>query len=663
MITILHIIHSLGLGGAARGMIATAKYSAQQEGYVHRVISLTPADPAALPLAEEAGIEVMNAPGRDTLEREIAGADIVHLSWWNDPEIYDFLRSDLPPMRLMIWPHVAGDGPPQIITQQLVDFSDVLVASSPYTFDRPVLKNLPEQERREKISLVYDAADFARVAGVKPRPHLGYNVGYIGTVDFIKMHPRFVPMSAAVNLPDVRFVVCGNGIENALRFEAQQLGAEHRFDFQGYVTDIRPVLEILDVYGYPLCEGNYASAELNLQEVMVVGIPPVVFPYGGVGRLVVNEFTGLVVESELEYKHALEHLYHHPEERVRLGRNAREYALQIFGAENAARRLNPVYDRMMRIPKRDRLWGGKAGESLLTVTVTANDLTGKSETAAERFIEALGSSGADFRISLTSNDDLALLEAERHIAKASPLLRSEWSGGIAHYRRHHPEDAQLWLWAGLTKLEQGQHEAAFGEFSRAGELGFSHWRLDWYKAQAAHRAGEGQVAEQALFQVHQAAPEFLDACLLLTEIWIERANFSPCLPLLEEALQRYPESSEVLKRLGIARHAIGDIEGAERALESGLRHAPKDLDLLISLGDLRLGTGDAQGALPYFKAATELAVGDVDAWVGLAMAARDLSDRAAFTQALRQIESLDSCHPSLPALLKEPLASQENRHG
>lgn len=50
----------------------------------------------------------------------------------------------------------------------------------------------------------------------------------------------------------------------------------------------------------------------------------------------INNYTGLVAQSESEYTQAIEYLYHHPEERLRLGRNAKEYAQQLFGAENVA---------------------------------------------------------------------------------------------------------------------------------------------------------------------------------------------------------------------------------------------------------------------------------------------------------------------------------------
>ena len=407
MIKILHIIQQLSPGGAARGMIATAKYSSRSGNFQHIAMSLLPADIDALEMAREASITVLNNPDRNIIYKEIEKSDIVHINFWNTPEIYELLRSDLPAMRLLIWYHISGDGSPQIITQKLMDFADINIASNPNTFNNlPLLRDMLLDEKYKKVRMVYDAADFARLDDFKVRKHKNFNVGYIGTVDFVKMHRNYVSMSSVIDIPDVKFIVCGGGIENLLREEAQSLGVAERFDFRGYVNDIKSVIEILDVYGYPLCEDTYASAELNLQEVMYGGIPPVVFPYGGVKQLVVNDYTGYIVNSEVEYKKAVEYLYYHPEERERLGNNAKEYAKQIFGAENAAKKLNPIYEEMMREPKKLRLWGMKSDASLLYQPVTLEDLTGQinKPSGAELFIEALGDKGTDFITSMTSQN-------------------------------------------------------------------------------------------------------------------------------------------------------------------------------------------------------------------------------------------------------------------
>lgn len=518
-IQILHVIQGFYRGGSGRALVAIAKYSSQLGNFQHRVAALAPAKSDAIELAESVGLSVVNATDTETLLKEMERADIVHLHFWNHPQMYEFLYSELPAMRLLIWIHVAGDKPPQILIKELVDYADFALACSPYTYEHSVFQNLPAPVRVKKTGMVYGATDFARVADAQSKPHETFNVGYIGHISFAKMHPNYVPMSAQINIPNVRFVVCGGGIQDYLQQQAQQLGAAERFDFRGHVEDIKTVIESLDIYGYPLCEDTYAAAELNLQEVMYAGVPPVVFSYGGVKRLVIDNYTGLIVRSELEYKQAVEYLYHHPQQRARLGQNARNYAQQIFGAENAAKALNPIYEQLIELPKRTREWGISVHGSLLDQPVSVQDLTGEPEKffGATLFIESLGNIAPEFTISMTSQTLPDLLTAERKIATSS-LLLSGGEGGILQYRNYYQNDGYLRLWSGLVQQQQQQTAMAVSEFMAAIQLGCNHWRVSWYLAQAAAQINELSLAEKALRTVLQAVPDWAAAQEMLQRL-------------------------------------------------------------------------------------------------------------------------------------------------
>lgn len=530
-ITILHVIERLSDGGAARSMIATAKYSsALQSCFKHQIISLLPAEADVMQQAESTGVVVINAPGREELLATIKQADVVHVHFWNNPHIYNFLRSELPPMRLLIWFHVAGDKPPHIITKPLVEYSDYLIPCNPYSYQLPVFKPLELSTGETKLSMVYDGTDFERIRDVKTRSHPKFNVGYIGTVDFVKMHPHYVSMSASVDIPEIRFVVCGGGISDVLREQARQLGVQEKFEFKGYVEDITSVLEILDVYGYPLCEDTYAAAELNLQEVMYCGIPPVVFPYGGVKSLIQHNETGLIVNTEQEYKAAIEYLYHYPEERRRLGENARQYALRVFGAENGAKAINPIYEKLIQQSKRERFWGIPVGERIIDQDITIPDLLGSEPSGAEKFIESLGNAAPQFLISMRSSNIEALFEADRQIAQSSSLLRSPGSGGILCYRNYYPHDPYLCFWSGLVNQHLNQHQVAIDEFSDASRLGFSHWRILWYIAQSAAQIKNYPLAQQALRGVFHHYPNFTPAQELASSLTSLPSPAEPALP-------------------------------------------------------------------------------------------------------------------------------------
>lgn len=495
---ILHVIQALTRGGAARGMISAARHAAQLAPFAHAVLSLGPCEPGARALAHAAGLNVLEQPGPAELHRAVADADIVHVHFWNTPELYAFLRTDKPAARVLIWIHVAGDHAPQIVTDELFAAADFVLASSPYTADLPVFARR-SAAGQPPTGMVWLTAAFERLAGIRPRPHTGCNVGYIGAVDFAKLHPDFVAMSAAVALPGVRFLVCGGGRDlPVVRRQIEQAGAGDRFDVRGYVEEIGQVLEVLDVFGYPLCPETYACAELVLQEAMFAGVPPVIFPHGGAQRMVIHGETGLIVHSAAEYIAAVETLCRNDQERLRLGRNAQAFARQEFHAQRAAGALNGVYGQMLRTPKQQHRWPEPA-------------LQAGATTGAALFIQSLGPAAEHFRASMTAHSAEDLLRAELAIRRAPPVLVSADGGGILHYRRFYPADPYLRLWAGLVLHQAGRPALATAEFAKAAELGLDHWRLWWYQAQSAAAAGAPELALAALQRVADAAPAFAPA--------------------------------------------------------------------------------------------------------------------------------------------------------
>lgn len=513
---ILHVIQALSTGGAARAMISAAKYSRQLDPTMqHRVMALSSVDPEAAALAEQVGMSVTLVQHAAGLLQEMEAADIVHVQWWNNPELQTLFRAALPPIRLIAWFHVGGDRTPQIISSEVVNFVDHAMACSPHTYRSPGIAALPEELRRRKASIVYGAADFERVEGVRCRPAIpgqsGFNVGYIGTVHYMKMHPRFVQMSSAVEVPDAKFIVCGAGDLERVKVDAEKTGSAERFDFRGYVPDIRSVIEELDCYGYPLCEDTYAASEVNLQEVMYAGLPVVVFPYGGIRYLVEHNRTGLVVNSECEYKEALEYLYYNPSERTRLGRAASEYAGRVFGAKNAARELNRVYAELLKQPKRCRSWGKDVELPIVEQPLDLCEVIPVGVLSpAELFVESLvdPAARAPFQISLYSEELTELFEAEERIANLSELFRVN---GVLTYRNYFREDGYLRLWAGLGYWGQGDFARAALELFEALRLGNNHWRVCWYLCRAAAAAGSRELALTCLPQLLSSVPDFQPA--------------------------------------------------------------------------------------------------------------------------------------------------------
>lgn len=490
-ISVLHVIQQFSLGGAGRALIDLVKHTSPR-GIHHRIVSLTGADAKAVRLATDAGAACLDAADAGALAQHIDAADIVHVHFWNTPELYEFLRACDRPARILVWSAVAGDSAPHVLSRALVDFADLAVASCPYTHRLPVFEEMHASSRASSTMMIPPSADFDRV-DVTPLPHESFNVGYIGTVDFVKMHPHFVPMSARVRVPGVRFIVCGPGEATlALDRQATRLHVRDLFEFRGYVDDVGGVLATLDVFGYPLCERNYSATELALQEAMYAGVPPVIFRHGGAQTTVAHDETGLVVSTEREYVQAIEHLYQHPAERRRLGANAARHAREAFSSDATASQFVSAYARLAALDKRSRALRIAGG-------------------GAAMWLDSLAGTVPEFHISQTSDDIEELIDAEQIIGCTSPQIAAAASGGVLHYRRRYPEDAWLRLWSGLILMQLGRPALAAAEFKAAIDQGCSHWRVSWYLVQAAMKASAFDLAAEALRTVVTAAPQFIPA--------------------------------------------------------------------------------------------------------------------------------------------------------
>lgn len=476
----------LSKGGAARAMLAMAKYSARFESFEHTVFSLKQCEPEAVELAKNHGVRVLHSTSRHDLYSAIERADIVQLQWWNNPELSELLNhNDLPPMRLSAWFHVGGHAPPQIVNKKILNIVHKGIACSPYTQLSPYISSLSEGEKVEKIAMVYGASDFERLANFKKRDHNGFNIGYIGTIHPIKMHEDFIQMSQVIEIPDARIIVAGSGSDEDLRKQSYACGKERMFDFRGYADDISSLLEELDVFGYPLCEDTYAASEMVLQEVMYTGIPSVVFPHGGIKNLIVNNYTGLVVRSNREYKEAIEYLYHNPEERKRIGDNAKNYARQIFGAENAARAMNKVFKDMLHKPKEK-----------ISVCVKTSSY--------QLFLDSLEEHAKVFETNLTAHALNTLLESDSVIINSSHVFGTS---GICAYADYYKSDAQLQYWKGLFQFGKNDFINAAYTLQEAIHLGYQHPRILLYMSKAFNSIGKFDEANLCKEQLLKLLPE------------------------------------------------------------------------------------------------------------------------------------------------------------
>lgn len=470
---VLHVFGQLRRGGPAQALAGIIKHSAGSE-CTHKVCSLLPADAHTRRQLAAMDAQLVDVSSPAAIDREIAAADIVQVHFWNNPAIHAFIDSNLPDARTVVWCHINGQTAGQVIPRSVVAFGDRIVTTLASTLALPAFNAVP----RDCATFIPGGADFTRVDGLATSDHTGFTIGYIGLVDFIKLHPEFVRMSCDVRVPGARFLVCGDGsAHRALSAQIREQRAEGRFAIQAYTEDLRSVLGQLDVFGYPLCRNNSTTSELILQEVMYAGIPPVVLPYGGAASLVQDGQTGIVAADEGAYARAIEMLYHDARLRRRLGENAARDMRERFGAHRTTQQFHALYREMLKEPKRSRLVSTKA-------------VAPSNSQGAWHLVRSLDGVGdEELKLSLSPSDPDAGVWADQRIANFPEIMVE----AVLQYRLYYPTDPMLRLWTALVMRQRRRWAVAASEFKASLELGNDTPRTRSYFAESLERAGGGLI--------------------------------------------------------------------------------------------------------------------------------------------------------------------------
>jgi len=456
---VVHVIDQLSPGGPLQAVIGFCREPVIATTTRHRVISLLPPDARAVAAAERAGIAVAPRPRQEVLQRDLAAADIVQVHFWNNPTIHAWMADELPAMRVLIWCHVNGQYAPHVLPRSLFGFGDLVAATAPASLDLPAFR-AAAPDRRLAIPA---GADFSRLDGLRPQPRNGFTVGYLGRLDFAKLHPDVISMSAAVRIDTARFHFCGDGRDQALiERQAEQQGVRGRCQFTGHCEAIGPLLAGFDVFGYPLRPHNSCTSELALQEAMAAGVPPVVLPHGGLDRLVEDGRTGLVAQTAAAYPRAIEWLLEHPAERRQLGEQAAREVRERFGGGRTAAGMAAAYDQLLAVPKRCRRLPRTTGAAALIASLD-------------------GQGDGPFTASLAGREPAAAA-AEELIAELGPV----WRHVILQYRLAAPNDPYLRLWAGLV-LGTERPALAATELRASEQLGISAGRIAHHQARLRSR--------------------------------------------------------------------------------------------------------------------------------------------------------------------------------
>ena len=436
---ILHVTPHLG-GGVGRVLLNYLTKVKDDSEYTHEVICLDYANENAVETANNINLKLSDKmAGNPQLLNAAEQADVVLIHWWNHPLLYDFLvRTKLPACRMVIWSHISGYYPPNVFTDKILRYPDMFVFTTPVSFESKEVQSLLEK-KKESLHVIWSTGGVEHVRSVIPKEHKGFNIGYIGTVDYCKMHPNFLKLCSLVDIPNVKFIVCGGSKEREIQNAAKQLGLADKIKFTGQVSDINPYLAEFDVFGYPLAPYHYGSCDQALAESMAAGVVPVVLSNSMESCMVKDGVTGIVAKNQEEYIKGIKQLYVESQLRSNLSKNAREYALKTFLLSTLEREWEAVFEKIMTFPKTPKRW--------------KINLQGAVILAKDVFLESLGQYGVPFEQYCSAKNEVEKNNAIGKITQLieSPLWQSETKGTVHHYNTFFPNDSYLSAWSRLMK--------------------------------------------------------------------------------------------------------------------------------------------------------------------------------------------------------------------
>jgi glycosyltransferase involved in cell wall biosynthesis len=174
-------------------------------------------------------------------------------------------------------------------------------------------------------------------------PHL--RLGIAGRLNSEKGHEVLLKSMAKLksSFPHLCLKVAGDGpLRNSLEKECDSLGLKNQVVFLGYQEDMKAFLSGIDIF---VLSSHYEGFGLVLVEAMAAGLPVVATDVGGVGEVVIDGRTGIVVPSgrEDELAMGIEYFLHHPNLAYKYGQDGRVHAMEKFSRQQMVRRHLELY--------------------------------------------------------------------------------------------------------------------------------------------------------------------------------------------------------------------------------------------------------------------------------------------------------------------------------
>jgi len=328
-------------------------------------------------------------------------------------------------MRLVMWCHVSGLFDP-VIPRGLIEACHRFLFTSACSLEAPDMPRIAARTG-ERLGVVSSGAGFASLSRSRGNPSAKLSVGYVGSLNFSKLHPDYVDFLRAVDTADFKVRMIGETLNrDVLQARCRDAGRPRLLEFAGYVADVAGELRTMDVLAYLLSPVHYGTAENALLEAMAMGVVPIVLDNPAERHIVEHQRTGLVVRSPSEFAEALDWLRANPEKRFEMSARAAAHVREHYTAAAMESSLRAHYQAMI-----------------------------KEERRRVPFEEIFGSTPDEWFLSCRSNRDA--FDSDLNTMAANPArfgLMEHSKGSVFHFLQYFPQAERLREWASRMEASQ-----------------------------------------------------------------------------------------------------------------------------------------------------------------------------------------------------------------
>lgn len=423
---ILHLVPHLG-GGVK---VVLLSWAINDNINNHIFMSLGYADEQVEQLCNKNNIKIFSNAEYNLICKYVQDfADIVVIHYWNFPLLLDFLiQKTLPKCRVITWFHNSGFYAPYNLPKEIIEYSDKFIFTSPISYELEVITNLPK-ESKDKLGCIWSTGGIEKYKDIKQNKHEGFNILYVGTLDFAKMYNNFVEVCFRISkqIPEANFIICGTGSsEQEIIEQTEFYGIRDKFIFAGLVKNLIPYFEIADIFLYLLEPTHFGTAEQILGEVMASGIIPVVFRNKCEKQIVENNINGYIISTDDECLSVVQQIYNDKDKLTTssISLNASISAQEKYSIEIMINDWNKLFNEVILLPKKERQW-----------FTNFKDMYGEGTIA---FLESL-----DYKIATAFQKYITYEQQIENIFNSNLQWQSTSKGSIKQYLQYFPNDKYL----------------------------------------------------------------------------------------------------------------------------------------------------------------------------------------------------------------------------